>query len=46
MHEFIQMIVSLFRQAVPFALIGLALGAVLLLLLNAAFKRKNSRLPR
>lgn len=29
MHEFIQMIVSVFRRAVPFALMGLALGAML-----------------
>ena len=46
MHEFIQMIVSVFRQAVSFALLGLALGAVLLFLLNVVSKRKGTRLPR
>lgn len=40
MHEFIQMIVSVFRRAVPFALMGLALGAVLLIPLNGISKRK------
>lgn len=46
MHEFIQMIVSVFRRAVPFALMGLALGTVLLIPLNGISKRKGTRLPR
>lgn len=43
MHDFIYTIISVFRQAAPFALLGLAAGAALLVLLG---RRKKARISK
>ncbi len=43
MHDFIYTIISVFRQAVPFALLGLAAGAVLLVLLGRRKEKRPSK---
>ena len=46
MHDFIRTIFYLFRQAIPPALIGLAIGAVLLVLLNQKYRQKGIQFPK
>ena len=46
MHDFIRTIFYWFRQAIPPALIGLAIGAVLLVLLNRKYRQKGIQLPK
>jgi glycopeptide antibiotics resistance protein len=46
MHDFIRTIFYLFRQAIPPALIGLAIGAVLLVLLNRKYRQKGIQFPK
>lgn len=46
MHDFIITVFYLFRQAIPFALIGLAAGAVLLILLNWTRRRAGKHFPK
>ena len=46
MHDFIHTIFYWFRQAIPPALIGLAIGAVLLVLLNRKYRQKGIQLPK
>lgn len=46
MHDFIALIFYMFRRAVPPALIGLAVGAALLVPLNRKRRREGARFPR
>ena len=46
MHDFIALIFYMFRRAVPPALIGLAVGAALLVPLNRKRRREEARFPR
>lgn len=46
MHDFIGTIFSVFRHAIPFALLGLAMGAVLLLALARKGQRDGTRVPK
>lgn len=46
MHDFIRHILGLFRQAIPLAVIGLAAGAVILVLLNGKCRRDRTRFPK
>lgn len=46
MHDFIDLILNLFRRAVPFALIGLAAGIVILVLLGLKCLRDRTRFPK
>ena len=46
MHDFIRHIFYLSQKAVPLALVGLAAGAVLLLVLNRKLRRDGAHLPK
>lgn len=46
MHDFISLIFSLFREAIPPALICLAVGVVLIILLNRKCHREGTRFPK
>ncbi len=46
MHDFIRYIFYNFREAIPPALIGLAIGVVLLVLLNWKHRQERTRLPK
>lgn len=46
MHDFISTVFSIFRQAIPPALIGLAAGVVLLILLNRKHRRDGTHFPK
>ncbi len=46
MHDFIGTIFNIFRQAVPFALIGLVAGVAILVLLNRKRHREGTRFPK
>lgn len=46
MHDFIGTIFHVFRRAVPFAVVALAAGVVLLVLLNRNCRRKGTRFPK
>ena len=46
MHDFIRTISVLFRQAIPPALIGLAIGAVLLILLNRKRRQQGAQFSK
>lgn len=46
MHDFIRHIFGLFRQAIPFAMVGLAAGAVILILLSRRYRRDRTRFPK
>ena len=43
MHDFISTVFYIFRQAIPLALIGLAVGVVLLVLLNRKPRQDGAR---
>lgn len=45
-HDFITLIFYVFRRAIPFALIGLAAGAAILILLNRKHRREGARFPK
>lgn len=46
MHDFIRHIFYIFQQAIPPALIALAIGAVLLVLLNRKHRQEGTRFPK
>lgn len=46
MHDFISTIFYTFRQAIPPALIGLAAGVVLLVLLNRKRRQEGTHFPK
>lgn len=45
-HDFITLIFYVFRRAIPFALIGLAAGAAILILLNRKHRREGVPFPK
>lgn len=46
MHDFIRYIFYLFQNAIPLALIGLAIGVAILVILNRKYRREGERFPK